>query len=330
MRGNFGVLVVTALASLLVTGGVAWAVERDFSIVTNQSSIAISGTVTTSFGTVPIQPQQPGSLSTTYTGTIKTDRGTNSIAFLSGSTVDANENGSWKPDHNDADIAEAGDYGGMIAYKLGPITLDSANFAGRSLAAGVTSSPLTIDSGGHFDLSTATVTFSSGKIVYLDSTGSFSGNSDISNKSSMLSGTGTLSSVSQNGHTTETITFPVDSSFALTSTSATINLTLTGQLVATTTFAAGVPGDYNQNGVVDAADYVLWRNQLGSGTSLPNDDTAGVGNDDYTRWRSDFGHTLTGSTGLQSTAAVPEGSTLSWAMIAVLCGLGGRLRQAQN
>ena len=55
--------------------------------------------------------------------------------------------------------------------------------------------------------------------------------------------------------------------------------------------AAGLPGDYNQDHVVNAADYTVWRNNLGSGTALPNDDTAGVGPDDYTRWKTHFGET---------------------------------------
>ena len=45
------------------------------------------------------------------------------------------------------------------------------------------------------------------------------------------------------------------------------------------------PGDYNSNGIVDAADYVVWRDNIGNGFSLPNDDSPGVGHDDYTRWR---------------------------------------------
>ncbi len=67
---------------------------------------------------------------------------------------------------------------------------------------------------------------------------------------------------------------------------------------------AGVPGDYNQDGTVNAADYTVWRDHLGSGTSLPNDDTAGVGPDDYTRWKTHFGES-TGS-GAIANAAVPE------------------------
>ena len=51
---------------------------------------------------------------------------------------------------------------------------------------------------------------------------------------------------------------------------------------------AGVLGDYNNNGIVDAADYVLWR----SGGQLQNDPTPGVQNPgDYDYWRSRFGAT---------------------------------------
>ena len=52
-------------------------------------------------------------------------------------------------------------------------------------------------------------------------------------------------------------------------------------------------GDYNNDGSVDAADYSVWRNNLGvRANSLPNDDTPGVGQDDYTRWKAHFGETL--------------------------------------
>jgi probable HAF family extracellular repeat protein len=67
-----------------------------------------------------------------------------------------------------------------------------------------------------------------------------------------------------------------------------------------------LPGDYNHNGVVDAVDYVVWRKNLGSGTSLPNDDTPGVGQDDYTRWRARFGQTTGSGSGASANVAVPE------------------------
>jgi len=71
--------------------------------------------------------------------------------------------------------------------------------------------------------------------------------------------------------------------------------------------------DYNLNGEVDAADYVLYRNTLGqSGTGLPAD---GNGNNqidagDYDVWRAHFGETAGSGAGASANAAVPEPATL--------------------
>ncbi|MEX2091072.1 MAG: hypothetical protein WD971_00265, partial [Pirellulales bacterium] len=78
-----------------------------------------------------------------------------------------------------------------------------------------------------------------------------------------------------------------------------------------------LPGDYNNDGSVDAADYSVWRDRLGSANSLPNDDTPGVGQDDYTRWKANFGQVAgsgAGSTALGSPAA-PEPSACLLALI---------------
>jgi hypothetical protein len=56
---------------------------------------------------------------------------------------------------------------------------------------------------------------------------------------------------------------------------------------------SGTPGDYNTDGLVDTADYTVWRDHLGSAMSLPNEDpevTPGyVTWDDYIVWKSNFG-----------------------------------------
>jgi hypothetical protein len=62
----------------------------------------------------------------------------------------------------------------------------------------------------------------------------------------------------------------------------------------------GLPGDYNGNGTVDAADYVLWRD----GGTLQNDSTPGVQPDDYNVWRANFGRTS--GSGASISATVPE------------------------
>jgi hypothetical protein len=74
-----------------------------------------------------------------------------------------------------------------------------------------------------------------------------------------------------------------------------------------------VNGDYNQNGVVDAADYVAWRENLGTTGTLPNDTTPGtVSQADYDVWRMNFART---SGAGASLAAVPEPTTMAAAAL---------------
>ena len=56
-------------------------------------------------------------------------------------------------------------------------------------------------------------------------------------------------------------------------------------------------GDYNRDGSVDAADYIVWRKWLGATGVVPYSGADGDGNGrieqaDYTVWRSNFGQTL--------------------------------------
>jgi hypothetical protein len=91
------------------------------------------------------------------------------------------------------------------------------------------------------------------------------------------------------------------------------NYTLTSLLAP-----PGVAGDYNNNGTVDGADYVLWRN----GGPLQNEvDAPGTVNGaDYTAWRARFGNPPGSGSGLGG-GAVPEpaGVTLILAGLAVGC-----------
>jgi hypothetical protein len=67
-------------------------------------------------------------------------------------------------------------------------------------------------------------------------------------------------------------------------------------------------GDYNGNGIVDAADYTVWRNSLG-GINLAADGNRDgmIDDDDYAVWKSNFGETAgSGSGAMGSNAAVPE------------------------
>ncbi len=88
----------------------------------------------------------------------------------------------------------------------------------------------------------------------------------------------------------------------------------------------GVNGDYNNNGVVDAADYVVWRKRLNQNVTLPNDTTPGsVTAADYTVWRSNFGKTAAGSGAGDLVAnSIPEPSTTTLVVLLILCAGGQR------
>jgi PEP-CTERM motif len=88
-----------------------------------------------------------------------------------------------------------------------------------------------------------------------------------------------------------------------------------------TTPVVGVPGDYNNNGTVDAADYVLWRN----GGPLQNEvaDIGTVSPADYTEWRARFGN-VAGAGASLGAAAVPEPA--SWLLAVAFGGLIGLRR----
>lgn len=68
--------------------------------------------------------------------------------------------------------------------------------------------------------------------------------------------------------------------------------------------------DYNRNGVVDAADYVLWRMTVGSNSILDADGNGDgmVDEADYEKWRTYFGRQNLSTTG--SALSLPEGTTL--------------------
>jgi hypothetical protein len=78
--------------------------------------------------------------------------------------------------------------------------------------------------------------------------------------------------------------------------------------------APGINGDYNDNGAVDAADYVIWRKHQGTTTTLPNDPHGGtIGAAQYNTWRANFGM---GGGAAANGAPVPEPT--SWMMAALL------------
>jgi fibronectin-binding autotransporter adhesin len=80
--------------------------------------------------------------------------------------------------------------------------------------------------------------------------------------------------------------------------------------------STGILGDYNKNGIVDAADYIAWRNNQGTTHVLPNDPIGGtIGVAQYNQWRAHFGQTAGSGAGTLADATVPEPAT--WVLCAI-------------
>lgn len=89
-------------------------------------------------------------------------------------------------------------------------------------------------------------------------------------------------------------------------------------------------GDYNGDSAVDAADYVIWRENNNTSISLPNDSTPGTVDDsDFTVWATNAGKKVgtivlsnveiaSGTVGLATGTSVPEPATLAMAIVAAL------------
>jgi mannan endo-1,4-beta-mannosidase len=85
--------------------------------------------------------------------------------------------------------------------------------------------------------------------------------------------------------------------------------------------SAPIAGDYNRNGVVDTADYVVWRTangQTGWGLAADGDFNGRVDDGDLAFWKFRFGNTPSGSGASVEPAAIPEGATITLAFVAIL------------
>ena len=87
--------------------------------------------------------------------------------------------------------------------------------------------------------------------------------------------------------------------------------------VVLSVLGGGLDGDYNGDGFVTAADYTVWRDNLGAGdeSSLNGngDGMNGVDLGDYALWKTNFG-APNGSGSLTSLAAVPEPGAMALAV----------------
>lgn len=88
-----------------------------------------------------------------------------------------------------------------------------------------------------------------------------------------------------------------------------------------------LPGDFNNDRVVDAADYCVWRDNLGdseeSSLNWSGDGMNGVDAGDYALWRSQFGQTFSASPS-SSKMSAPDPDSVLIAAAALLWQTHGR------
>jgi hypothetical protein len=83
--------------------------------------------------------------------------------------------------------------------------------------------------------------------------------------------------------------------------------------------SAPIAGDFNHNGTVDMADYVVWRKlqgQTGWGLAADSDLNGRIDNADYAAWRSHFGQGTGSGSGNVPNASVPEPASLALLLLA--------------
>jgi hypothetical protein len=140
-------------------------------------------------------------------------------------------------------------------------------------------------------------------IANLNSSGSANVNVNITGAELGQSGTTWLYGVNQTTPLTTSLATGLGSSFAL-------NVPFQSVLAILVDAAPSLSGDFNQDGIVDTADYVAWRNGLGTTYTQS----------DYDVWRSHFGETVAAGMTTSSTVPEPPLGIVSLMAVAALCG----------
>lgn len=283
---------------------------------------------------VPLTGQDSGntSLTTTYSGTVTVDvndlMNPTSIAFVSANAIAANS-GNWLPEvggGNEGDPEIEGDanpgtpapanYGfyydaGVVGqlYAASRDSVWSLNATSRAVAGGQFD-PLGIE----VELASGTYDVSISSFVYDDDASSDDLSGAIADNCTNLEGTVNRCGANMGSYSVAndliTLMLPLDFIMAE---GADTEVAFTGTLTATYSLEQPLLGDYNDDLKVDAADYVLWRDLVGSSVTLPNDDIGGmIGMDHYEQWANHFGGVSSGGIG---SASVPEPTSSTLALL---------------
>ena len=117
-----------------------------------------------------------------------------------------------------------------------------------------------------------------------------------------------------------------------------------GSSLILTSLFAGLEGDYNKDGIVDAADYTFWRDARGAnvvaGSGADGNRDGVVNQADYVLWKARFGNTLAGGSSQPVKVPEPTGQQWLWVVLTMAaamarqgplaagCGMRSRLYRA--
>jgi hypothetical protein len=185
--------------------------QGNLNVVTANSTLTVSGNLSSSLGTVNYQQQGAGSLTASYVGimNVNVDLGNNTIEFTAITAVTGNNSGSWQPLAGGAAGNAPANYGVFIPYLSGLVPVNAAL---RGVAYTVTTAVLPLTGGG------ASRTFANSEVIGLTAgnldyraTGLFSGQGTSTlagnSASNAAPGNGTLEIL---GGDQFRVTFPVD------------------------------------------------------------------------------------------------------------------------
>jgi autotransporter-associated beta strand protein len=98
-----------------------------------------------------------------------------------------------------------------------------------------------------------------------------------------------------------------------------------GNSLILTSLFAGLEGDYNEDGIVDAADYTLWRDTRGenvlAGSGADGNRDGMVNQADYVFWKTRFGNALAGGSSQLVEVPEPAGQQLLWLVLTMAAAM---------